>query len=46
MLNRLLIQFGYATVKSPFSFKFRSQFMDLERKARNKEYGMWQDLKY
>ena len=46
MLNRLLVQFGYATVKSPFSFQYRSQFMDLEKRARQKEYGMWQNLKY
>jgi micrococcal nuclease len=46
MLNRVLVQFGFATVKSPFSFPYRSQFSDLEKRARQREFGMWQDLKY
>jgi len=46
MLNRILIELGYASVSSPFSFKYRSQFSGLERTARDKEYGMWQYLKY
>lgn len=44
MLNRMLVEYGYATVKSPFSFKYRSTFMSLERNARSKGLGMWQDL--
>ena len=46
MLNRLLVELGYATASSPFSFKYRSQFSQIEKTARDKEYGMWQYLKY
>ena len=44
MLNRMLIEYGYANTKSPFSFRFRSQFMELEKHARNRQVGMWEDL--
>ncbi|MBL7685685.1 MAG: thermonuclease family protein [Deltaproteobacteria bacterium] len=45
MLNRMLIEQGYGSVESPFSFKYRSTFSELESKARSKQIGMWEDLR-
>ncbi|GEM_PF-3452131 len=45
MLNRMLVEFGYAYVSSPFSFKYRSTFTGLEKDARRRDLGMWSDLK-
>jgi micrococcal nuclease len=44
MLNRMLIEYGYATIHSPFSFKYRTIFSQLEKNARVKQIGMWQDF--
>jgi micrococcal nuclease len=44
MLNRMLIEYGYATTRSPFSFKYRTTFTQLEKNARVKQIGMWQDF--
>ncbi|MFO1520081.1 MAG: thermonuclease family protein [bacterium] len=44
MLNRMLIEYGYASTKSPFSFKYRSTFIQLEERARKKGVGMWEDF--
>ena len=44
MANRELISNGYCSTSSPFSFKFRSQFMGLEKTARLRQEGMWLDF--
>jgi len=46
LLNRMLVEYGYASTKSPFSFRFRSQFMELERQARKRQVGMWVDFSH
>ncbi len=44
MANRELIANGFCSTSSPFSFKYRSQFNDLEKTARLKQRGMWSDF--
>jgi endonuclease YncB( thermonuclease family) len=43
MLNRLLVQYGFATAGSSYSFKYRAQFNQLESEARQQQIGLWQD---
>ncbi len=42
MVNRLVIQYGFATSGSPFSFQYRSQFKQMENDARRQQIGLWQ----
>ncbi len=44
MANRILVENGYCSTSSSFSFKYRSQFMQLEKTARLRQQGMWQDF--
>lgn len=44
MSNRELVANGFCSVSSPFSFKYRSQFNELEKTARLKQRGMWVDF--
>ena len=44
MANRELIDNGYCSTSSPFSFKYRSQFNELEKNARLKQRGMWTEF--
>jgi len=44
MANRELVSNGFCTTSSPFSFKYRSQFNELEKTARLKQRGMWSDF--
>ncbi len=44
MANRELVDNGYCSTSSPFSFKYRSQFMGLEKTARLRQEGMWVDF--
>ncbi len=41
LLNRMVVQYGYGTENSPFNFKYRTQFSQLENDARNKNHGLW-----
>lgn len=42
LLNRLIIRYGMANSGNPFSFKYRSQFKQMERDARNSQIGLFQ----
>lgn len=42
MVNRLLIRYGMATVHSPFSFQYRSQFQVMENEAKQNQTGLFQ----
>ncbi len=44
MANRELVDNGFCSTSSPFSFKYRSQFNELEKTARLKQRGMWTDF--
>jgi endonuclease YncB( thermonuclease family) len=43
MLNRLVVRYGMATSGNPFSFRFRSQFKQMEQEARQNRTGLFQD---
>lgn len=43
MLNRLVVRYGMATSGNPFSFRFRSQFKQMEQEARQNQTGLFQD---
>ena len=40
-VNRLLLEFGYANSNSPFNFKWRATFNQIEYEARRKGRGLW-----
>jgi len=42
MLNRLIIRYGMATVRNPFSFQYRSQFQMMENEAKRNQTGLFQ----
>jgi endonuclease YncB( thermonuclease family) len=42
MLNRLILQYGYATSGSSYPFKYRAEFNQLESQARQQQAGLWQ----
>ncbi|MDX1387107.1 MAG: thermonuclease family protein [bacterium] len=42
MLNRLVVRYGMATSGNPFSFRFRSQFKQMEQEARQNQTGLFQ----
>ncbi|PNU18771.1 thermonuclease [Geothermobacter hydrogeniphilus] len=41
MLNRLLLKKGYATVFRRYDFKFKDDFLKIEKKARKQQVGLW-----
>jgi micrococcal nuclease len=41
MLNRELIRHGYAHAYTRFPFRYRTEFRELERQARNQTVGLW-----
>lgn len=42
MLNRLLVEYGFATSGSSYPFKYRAQFDQLEQAARQQRIGLYQ----
>ncbi len=41
MLNRVLVESGYAHAYSKFPFRYREEFIELERMAREAARGLW-----
>lgn len=41
MLNRVMVQYGYANAFTKFPFKYSREFTALERQAREQERGLW-----
>jgi micrococcal nuclease len=41
MLNQLLLKKGFATVFRRYDFKYKKKFLKLEKKARKKALGLW-----
>ena len=42
MLNRLLVQYGFATSGSSYPFKYRADFNELQNQAQQQRTGLWQ----
>ncbi len=43
MLNRVLIEYGYAHAYTKFPFKYREEFIKIERVAREEGKGLWSE---
>jgi len=42
-VNRKMVEAGYAETYRRFDFIYKKDFLELEKKARSKKLGMWQD---
>ncbi|MGH7829719.1 MAG: thermonuclease family protein, partial [Candidatus Binatia bacterium] len=45
MLNRVLIEYGFAKAMTKFPYRYRQEFKDLERAAQERGLGMWAKAK-
>jgi Micrococcal nuclease (thermonuclease) homologs len=43
MINRMLVNYGFADTSSDFSFPYRAEFEQLESEARVDRKGLWMD---
>jgi micrococcal nuclease len=42
-VNQKMVEAGFAETYRRFDFKYKQQFLELEKKARSRKLGMWQD---